>query len=130
MSELTCLELSVVLWLVHVLVQATVGNVAMPSGYLFTSRDRPAAAGGVLYGRATRALANYVENVTPFVALALALIVTQRAGGAGALGATIWVLARIAYIPLYLFGIIYARTAAWTISIVGLVMMLWRLIGW
>jgi uncharacterized MAPEG superfamily protein len=85
MSELTCLELSVVLWLVHVLVQATVGNVAMPSGYLFTSRDRPAAAGGVLYGRATRALANYVENVTPFVALALALIVTQRAGGAGAL---------------------------------------------
>jgi uncharacterized MAPEG superfamily protein len=84
----------------------------------------------VSYGRATRALANYVENFTPFVALALALIVTQRAGGAGALGATIWVLARIVYIPLYLFGVIYARTAAWAISIVGLVMMLWRLIGW
>jgi uncharacterized MAPEG superfamily protein len=95
MSELTCLELSVVLWLVHVLVQASVGNVVLPSGYLATARDNPAAARGVLYGRSTRALANYVENFTPFVALALALIVTQRAGGAGALGATIWVLARI-----------------------------------
>jgi uncharacterized MAPEG superfamily protein len=130
MSELTCLELSVVLWLAHVLVQASVGNTVLPSGYLATARDTPVAARGVLYGRATRALANYVENFTPFVALALALIVTQRAGGAGALGATIWVLARIVYVPLYLFGVMYARTAAWTISIVGLVMMLWRLIGW
>jgi len=84
MSELTCLEWSVALWLVHVLVQATVGNVELPFGYLFTSRDKPAAASGLLFGRATRALANYVENFTPFVAVALALIVTRRTGGSGA----------------------------------------------
>ncbi len=130
MSELTCLELSVVLWLVHVLVQATAGNLELPFGYLFTSRDKPAATSGLLFGRATRALANYVENFAPFVAVALALIVTQRSGGAGALGATIWILARIVYIPVYLFGIVYVRSAVWAISIVGLVMMLWRLIGW
>jgi uncharacterized MAPEG superfamily protein len=130
MSELACLELSVVLWLVHVLVQATVGNVELPSGYLFTSRDKPAATNGLLFGRATRALANYVENFTPFVAVALALMVTQRTGGFGALGATIWILARTVYIPVYLLGITYARTLLWAISIVGLVMMLSRLIGW
>jgi uncharacterized MAPEG superfamily protein len=130
MSELTCFELSVVMWLVHILVQATVGNIELPSGYLFTPRDAPAAKNGVLFGRATRALANYVENFTPFVALALALIVTQRTGGAGAIGATIWILARIAYLPIYVFGIIYARTLAWGISIVGLIMMFGRLIGW
>jgi uncharacterized MAPEG superfamily protein len=130
MSELTCLELSVALWLVHVLVQATVGNVELPFGYLFTSRDKPAAASGLLFGRATRALANYVENFTPFVAVVLALIVTQRTGGSGALGSTIWILARAIYIPVYLLGIMYARTAIWAISIVGLVMMLGRLIGW
>jgi uncharacterized MAPEG superfamily protein len=130
MSELTCLELSVVLWLVHVLVQATVGNVELPSGYLFTSRDKPAATSGLLFGRATRALANYVENFTPFVAVALALMVTQRTGSFGAFGATIWILARTVYIPVYLLGIMYARTLLWAISIVGLVMMLSRLIGW
>ena len=129
MSELTCLELSVVLWLLHVLVQATVGNVELPFGYLFTSRDKPAAASGLLFGRATRALANYVENLTPFVAVALALIATQRTGGAGAIGATIWILARIVYLPVYVFGIIYVRTLVWGISIIGLVMMLGRLIG-
>ena len=130
MSELTCLELSVALWLVHVLVQATVGNIELPIGYLLTSRDKPAAVSGLLFGRATRAMANYVENLTPFVAVALALIVTQRTGGSGALGATIWILARIVYIPIYLFDVIYARTAVWALSIVGLVMMLSRLVGW
>ena len=101
MSELTCLKLSVILWIVHVVLQAIYGNVELQAGYLFTSRDKPPAAlTGLLFGRSTRALANYVENLTPFVALALALIVTQRAGG---LGATIWILARIIYIPLYLF---------------------------
>jgi uncharacterized MAPEG superfamily protein len=130
MSELTCLELSVALWVVHVLVQAAAGNVELQPGYLFTSRDKPAAPSGLMFGRATRALANYVENLTPFVAVALALLVTQRAGGAGALGATIWILARIVYIPLYLFDVVYARTAIWAISIVGLLMMLARLIGW
>jgi uncharacterized MAPEG superfamily protein len=131
MSELTCLEASVVLWLVHVLVQGAVGNAVLPTGYLATSRDAaPAAAKGVLYGRASRALANYLENLTPFVALALGLIVTQRGGGAGALGATIWILARIVYIPVYLFGVIYVRSAIWGISIVGLVMMFTRLAGW
>jgi uncharacterized MAPEG superfamily protein len=130
MSELTCLELSVVLWVVHVLIQAGAGSSAFPFGYLFTPRDEALAAKGLVFGRATRALANYVENLTPFVALALALIVTQRTGGSGALGATIWILARIVYIPLYLFGVVYARTAVWAISVVGLLMMLARLIGW
>ena len=130
MSELTCLELSVVLWLVHVLVQASFGNARMPSRYLLSSRDEPAEARGVLYGRSCRALGNYLENFTPFVAVALALMVTQRTGGAGAIGATIWILARIAYLPIYVFGIIYVRTMLWGISIIGLVMMLGRLVGW
>jgi uncharacterized MAPEG superfamily protein len=130
MSELTCLELSVVLWLVHVLVQASFGNAQMSSRYLLSSRDEPAEAGGVLYGRSCRALGNYLENFTPFVVVALALIATQRTGGAGAIGATIWILARIVYLPIYVFGIIYVRTLVWGISIIGLVMMLGRLIGW
>jgi uncharacterized MAPEG superfamily protein len=130
MSELSCLELSVVLWLVHILVQGAVGNAAMPSGYLATSRDKPAEAQGVLYGRSCRALGNYLENFTAFVAVALAPIATQRTGGAGAIGATIWILARIVYLPIYVFGIIYVRSALWVISIIGLVMMFGRLIGW
>jgi uncharacterized MAPEG superfamily protein len=95
MSELTCLELSVLLWVAHVLVQAYTANAEFGAAYLFTPRDAQPATKGLACGRATRALDNYVENLGPFVAMALALIATGHAGGLGAAGATIWILARI-----------------------------------
>jgi uncharacterized MAPEG superfamily protein len=127
MSELTCLELSVLLWVAHVLVQAATARAEFGDAYLFTPRDTAPAAKGLACGRATRALHNYVENLGPFIAMALALIATGRHGGLGAAGATIWILARIVYLPIYLAGVIYLRTALWAISVVGLLMMLGRL---
>ena len=44
------------------------------------------------------------------------------------MGATIWILARIIYLPIYLMGVIYVRTALWAISVIGLLMMLYRLV--
>jgi uncharacterized MAPEG superfamily protein len=128
MSELTCLGLSVLLWLAHVLTQAIVGRSEFGDAYLFTPRDTEPPVKGLSYGRATRALANYVENYGPFIALALALIATGQSGGLGALGATIWILARILYLPIYVMGVIYVRTALWLISVIGLLMMLYRLV--
>ena len=127
MSELVCLELSILLWIAHVLVQAAYGGSALNPDYLLSARDQTLSPKGTSYGRATRALNNYVENFTPFVAADLALIATQRTGG---WGATIWILARIVYIPLYLGGVKYARTGAWAVSIVGLLMMLAQLAGY
>src|SRR5580658_4190261 len=124
MSELVCLELSILLWIVHVLVQAAFAGSALNPEYLVGPRDQFLQPKGALYPRATRALSNYVENFTPFVAADLGLIATQHTGG---WGATIWILARIVYVPLYLGGVKYARTAAWAISIVGLLMMLAQL---
>ena len=130
MSELTCLELSVLLWLAHVLVQALTARAEFGDAYLFTPRDTQPTAKGLACGRATRALNNYVENLGPFIAMALALIATGHAGGLGALGATIWILARIVYLPVYLMGTLYVRTALWGISVIGLLMMLARLAGY
>jgi uncharacterized MAPEG superfamily protein len=127
MSELTCLELSIVLWIVHVVVQAAFSGSALNPAYLAGPRDQKLEPKGVLYPRATRALDNYVENFTAFVAADLGLIATQHTGG---LGATIWILARIVYIPLYVYGVPVARTICWVVSIVGLLMMLARLAGW
>ena len=128
MSELTCLELSVLLWVAHVLTQAIVTGGEFGNAYLFTPRDTQPIAKGLACGRATRALGNYVENYGPFIAMALALIATGQHGGIGALGATIWIIARIVYLPIYLMGVIYVRTALWAISVIGLLMMLARLV--
>ena len=127
MSELVCLELGVVLWVVHVLVQAGYAGSALNPDYLVGPRDQTLSPKGLLYPRATRALANYVENFTPFVAADLGLIATQHTGG---WGATVWIVARIVYIPLYLGGVKIARTIVWVVSIVGLLMMLARLAGY
>lgn len=126
MSELLCLELAVLLWLVHVLVQGATARAEFGQAYLLGSRDKFLSVKGLMYGRAHRALDNYVENLTPFVALDLALIVTNQTGG---IGATIWIICRIAYLPCYIFGVQYARSAAWVGSIIGLLMMLWKLSG-
>ncbi len=128
MSELTCLELSVLLWVAHVLTQAITARAEFGDAFLFTPRDTQPVAKGLACGRATRALGNYVENYGPFIALALALIATGQGGGWGAVGATIWILARIVYLPIYLMGVIYVRTALWAISVIGLLMMLYRLV--
>ena len=124
MSEIVCLEIGAVLWLIHVLVQGGIGNAAFPPGYLTTARDTPLNTENVYFGRATRALANYVENFVVFAALDLGLIVTNHGGG---YGATLWILARAIYIPLYLSGVQYVRTIVWVISLVGLIMMWARL---
>ena len=126
MSEATCLELSVLLWIAHVLCQAVAAQAEFGSAFLVGPRDGKIAARGTLHGRATRALNNYVENLAPFVGLDVALIATQQTGG---LGATIWIVGRIAYLPLYLLGVSYARSGAWGVALIGLLMMLARLAG-
>ena len=52
MSELICLELSVVLWIAHVLVQAFTARGEFGDQYLFSPRDQAVTAKGVLAGRA------------------------------------------------------------------------------
>jgi uncharacterized MAPEG superfamily protein len=126
MSELACLEVGVLLWLVHVLYQAGIGTKELSSRYLFSSRDKPMSPSGLMAGRATRALANYVENLVPFAALDLALIVTQQSGG---IWPTVWILARIVYLPLYLFNVVYIRSVAWGVGLLAMLMMLARLWG-
>ncbi|MGA2491758.1 MAG: MAPEG family protein [Roseiarcus sp.] len=124
MSELLCLELSVVLWFVYLFTQILTTRAEFGDAWLFTPRDELPTAKGLACGRAKRALDNYIENFVPFVAVDLALIATQHAGG---YGAAVWVIARLIYLPAYVLGWIYVRTALWGISLIGLVMMLFRL---
>ena len=127
MSELLCLELAILLWFAHVLIQAVSAKGEFGDAYLFSPRDKFLPVKGVTYGRACRALENFTENFAPFAALDLALIATNNTGG---IGATIWIICRIAYLPCYLFGINYVRTALWVGSLAGLLLMLWRLAGY
>lgn len=121
MSEIFCLELSIVLWFAHIIVQGVFAMGALGPEYLASNRDEGRDPGDTHYSRSTRALRNYVENMVPFVAASLGLMVTHHAPE---WGATIWIVARIVYLPLYVAGISPARSIAWIVSIVGLAIML------
>ncbi len=40
-----------------------------------------------------------------------------------------WILARIVYLPVYLFNVIYVRSIVWGVSLLALLLMLARLAG-
>ena len=42
-----------------------------------------------------------------------------------ALGAMLWLGARVVYLPLYALGVPYLRSLAWIVSLAGIVMVLW-----
>jgi len=44
-----------------------------------------------------------------------------------AMGALVFFWARLAYAVIYLLGIPWLRTAAWFVSVIGMVMIAWQL---
>ena len=112
------------LHLVHIYLPAA---LFLPAEGLLThggSRDelpKPSRA----VGRARRALANYQENLPIFLALAfLAYLVEGTDMNGAIIGAEIFILARVAYLPLYMISIPFTRSIAYSIGLVGNVLML------
>ena len=126
-AEIQALGLSAVLLILQVMLQAQAALPELGLEYTAGPRDEPRPVKSAIAGRAKRALANLLETYPAFIALALALAVSGKAGGLGATGAWLWLAARVVYVPLYIFGIAWIRTLAFAASLLGLVLMLIRL---
>jgi uncharacterized MAPEG superfamily protein len=126
-TEIVMLGLGAVLLLLQMFLQSVASAVELGVGYKMGYRDDSRVVRSAIAGRADRAFRNLLETFPIFAALALALVVTGRNGGLGALGAQIWIVMRILYVPLYLIQIPFARSVVWFASIFALVAMLVRL---
>jgi uncharacterized MAPEG superfamily protein len=125
-AELIVLALSIVLLVVHIALQGNLATRERGMDWNAGPRDGEATPLGPMAGRAQRALDNFKETWPAFIALALGLAVIDATGGIGALGAWLWLIARIAYLPLYLFGVRYVRSFAYLVSMLGLALMFIR----
>ena len=73
--------------------------------------------------RAARALANMHEALPVFLALALLNLIVGTAGMA-VTGATLFLIARVVYVAIYIAGVPVLRTVVWWIGWVGLALMI------
>jgi uncharacterized MAPEG superfamily protein len=127
--ELTLLGWSVVLLLLQIVLQAASSSSELGLPYAMSSRDEGREPRSVYAGRIRRALNNLLETYPAFVALALGLVVSNKTGGVGTIGAEIYLAARVLYLVIYAAGVSVVRTLFWGLSIIGLVMMLVRFLG-
>jgi len=78
----------------------------------------------VVAARLDRALKNFLESFPLFAAALLACLAASKLGALTLYGAGLYVIGRALYVPLYASGVAFLRTLVWTVSIVGIVMVI------
>ncbi|MEL6377708.1 MAG: MAPEG family protein [Pseudomonadota bacterium] len=93
-----------------------------PSAYMGPRDNLPEQS--VYYERAKKAAMNFSETLPIFVGLAILSLVQEDADLAMArFGATLYVLARLFYFPIYVSGLPFVRSIVFMPVLIGLGMM-------
>ncbi|HEX4296085.1 MAG TPA: MAPEG family protein [Rhizomicrobium sp.] len=123
-TELQMLFCAIALGIVQLLIAvlASVGARGMP--WAAGPRDEPGAPIGKIGGRLERAYRNFLETFALFAAAVLLAHALDKTTAGSALGAQIYLWARVLYIPAYVFAIPFLRTLIWMASLVGIVMVM------
>lgn len=88
-------------------------------------RDEAQPPPSAMAGRLERAQANFFETFPVMIAAAAIVSLADLETRWTAIGAWLWLGARIVYLPLYAFGVPMARSVAWMASVVGILIVLW-----
>lgn len=78
--------------------------------------------------RARRAQLNMLESLPIFAVLVLVAQIAGKTNAVTALGAQLFFWSRLAYVPVYVIGIPWLRTALWGVSLAGLLQILLQLL--
>jgi uncharacterized MAPEG superfamily protein len=122
--ELQMLIAAIVLGFVHLI--AASHSASLQRGYQWTASARdevlPPLTG--VAGRLARASTNFAETFPYFAALVLAVEITGHRDAYSYWGAALYVGARVAYLPLYAFGVFLVRSLVWNVGTAGIVLLL------
>lgn len=122
--EIQMLCWSAVLGLVQLIVATSLALKDQGLAYNVGARDVPPPPVSTLTAHLQRAFQNFRETFVYFAVAVILVTLLNKTNAHTALGAQLYFWARVAYVPVYAAGIPFARTALWTVSIVGLVMVL------
>lgn len=126
--EIRALGWAVVLGIVQMLLAASAVTSQRGLKWNASARDgEPRPLTGVP-ARLQRAWANFLETFPLFAAVVLAVVLLQRQSPATALGAQLYLWARVVYVPLYAAGIPYLRSLVWGVAMAGIGILVWTLL--
>jgi uncharacterized MAPEG superfamily protein len=127
--ELRMLAFSALLGLAHIV--AASHSASLQRGYRWTAgpRDEPLPHLTGAAGRLARALSNFGETFPIFACLVLAVVVAGRTGPLSEWGVLLYFYARLAYLPLYAFGVPLVRSLVWNVAAIGIVFLVVALLG-
>lgn len=123
-AELRYLWLSIALGLVQLVLYVIFNVASGRSNWAIGARDAEGPPFNKFGGRADRAWKNFAETFAMFAALVLMAQALNKHNAQTLWGAEFYFWGRVAYVPLYLFGIPVARTLAWMVAIAGVVLLL------
>ena len=125
--ELTLLIWAAALTILQMLVSALGSTSQIGLTTLAGNRDNLAETTGWA-SRAQRAHRNILESITVFAILVLSANLMSISNDMTVLGAQLFFWGRVAFSIIYLAGIPWVRTAAWGVSLVGLILIFLQLI--
>lgn len=123
--ELNILAWGCILALVHVFAAGRARTNQYGTKWNVGARDEALPPPAPLVGRLERAQSNYFETFPLVIAAILIDAVAGLFSQWTAIGAMLWLGARIIYLPLYAAGVPVFRTLVFMVSLVGLLMLLW-----
>lgn len=123
-NELELLAWSVVLGLVQIALVATCALLQRGPRWMASARDDAVSPLTGTAARLDRARANFLETFPLFVAAVLAAHWVAPGSALTVLGAQLYFWARLAYVPVYAAGIAWVRSAIWSVSIAGIIVLL------
>lgn len=120
--DLAVLVWSTGLFALYVGVQSTLYRVEHGVRFALTARDDE-PDGNKWNQRANKALRNLIETYPVFVVLAVANLLQPAPDPVVSWAGLVYILARIVYLPLYIFGVVGVRSLVWTVSAIALIVM-------
>lgn len=125
--ELQVVALAAILFLIQMLLAGGIRFMTFGMGWAAGPRDTTPGAVSVRGQRADRAFRNMAETFPVFAALAIAVVVAGLADGLTELGAKVYIIARVLYLPAYVFHVPMLRSAIWGVALAGILMVGWPL---
>lgn len=122
--ELMTLAWGCILGIVHIFLAVRFKTRQYGTKWNVGARDEALPPPQPIVGRLARAQANFFETFPIFAAAALIVSLAGVGDRWTAIGAWLWLGARIVYLPLYAFGVPVVRTLVFLVSVVGILMVL------